>query len=178
MTTRRFNKIIFPLIAMALLFPWPVAYAYDYNNDVVGQGGVLIEAAEDSAQPSWEAFGGVIGGVTTPGDIFYIDVGDYPADIAVTLYIINTDELIRSYRYLTLKVGIYAQNDLGEWQTASGTEGGMLPDSYITLRNGQVSFVLPGHGNYKVTIDSGSFNCISANAANGSTSPRFYLTAG
>ena len=175
--TNRFNKILFALLAVSLLIPWPIAYAYGYNDDVPGQGAVQIEVADESAKPSWNAFGGAIGGVTVPGDIFYIDAGDYPADIAVILYIVNTQELIRCYTYLNLKVGVYVQTDHVQWQRASGTDGELIPDTYITLHNGQVSFALPGYMKYKVAIDSGCFRCIATNVDGGSLLPQFYLTA-
>ena len=87
----------------------------------------------------------------------------------------NTSELIYNYRYLTLKVGVYVENNSGEWEKAAQWNGEPVPDTFITLRNGQGSFALSGYANYKVTIDSGSFNCITANADGGSVSPQFFL---
>jgi len=43
------------------------------------------------------------------------------------------------------------------------------------MRNGQVSFILPGYAKYKVAIDSGCFYCTNANADGSSLSPQFYL---
>jgi len=160
-------KRFFPLIVLLLLAPWPVAYAHDISDGVVGEETVRIEVAEASAQPTWTAFGKAIGGVT-PGDLFYIDATDNPADIQVTLYITNANELIGSYRNLILEVGVYAGSDTGEWEKAS-------TDIFITMRNGQVSFTLPGYAEYKVTIDGGSYYCTTANSDSGSLSPQFYL---
>ena len=160
-------KRFFPLFALLLLAPWPVAYAHDISDGVVGEETVRLEVAEASAQPTWTAFGGAIGGVT-PGDLFYIDATDNPADIQVTLYITNAQELIGCYRNLILKVGIHAESDTGEWQ--------LVPtDTFITMRNGQVSFTLAGLAEYKVTIDSGSFYCFATNANGDNASPSFYL---
>ncbi|GAI70735.1 unnamed protein product, partial [marine sediment metagenome] len=86
-------KRFFPLIVLLLLAPWPVAYAHDISDGVIGEETVQIEVAETSAQPTWTAFGKAISGVT-PGDLFYIDATDNPADIVVTLYITNAQELI------------------------------------------------------------------------------------
>ncbi len=158
-------KRFFPLFALLLLAPWPVAYAHTYT-DEAGQDTVRIEIAEASAAPTWTAFGKAIGGVT-PGDLFYIDATDNPADIQVTLYITNANELIGSYRNLILEVGVYAESDTDEWEKAS-------TDTFITMRNGQVSFTLPGLAEYKVTIDGGSFYCFSVNG-NGGFSPQFHL---
>lgn len=167
-------KRLFPIIALFLLAPWPIAYAYSYDGDMAGQEAVRIEIAEASTLPNWTAFGKAIGGVT-PGDLFYIDVADNPADIQVTLYITNTQKLISHYRYLILKVGIYTESAGGEWEQTSMVNGELVPETFITLRNGQVSFTLPGLAKYKITIDSGSFYCITTNNDNSSLSPQFYL---
>ena len=161
-------KRFFPIIVLLLLAPWPVAYAHTYDDDMAGQDAVQIEVAEASAKPTWTVFGGAIGGVSTPGDLFYIDATDNPADIQVTLYITNANELIGCYRNLILEVGVYAESDTGEWEKAS-------TDTFITMRNGQVSFTLPGYAEYKVTIDGGSFYCTTANSNSSSLSPHFYL---
>jgi len=160
-------KRFFPLIVLLLLAPWPVAYAHDISDGVIGEETVRLEVAEASAQPNWSAFGKAIGGVT-PGDLFYIDATDNPADIVVTLYITNAPELIACYRNLILEVGVYAESDTGEWEKAS-------TETFITMRNGQVRFTLPGLAEYKVTIDGGSFYCTTANSDSGSLSPQFYL---
>ena len=169
------KKFIFPLLALFLLTPWPVAYAYD--NALAAQQPIQIEAAETSAAPSWNAFGRAIGGVTTPGDLFYIDTINNPADTSVTLYLTNTEELSHYYRYLTLNVGVYVQTGADQWEKATTGNGELIPDTYITMQNGAVSFTLPGYAEYKITIDSGCFYCFR-NASDGSSiSPKFYLTA-
>ena len=169
-------KRFFPLIVLLLLAPWPVAYAHDVSDGVIGEETVRIEVAEASAQPTWNAFGKAIGGVT-PGDLFYLDATDNPADIQVTLYITNANELIGCYRNLILEVGILAESDTGEWEQASMGNGELVSETFITMRNGQVRFILPGLTEYKVTIDGGSFYCTTANTDSGSLSPQFYLEA-
>jgi len=171
----RWIKTIFPIIALLLLAPWPIAYAHSYNDDAISQGGVRIEAAESSAEPAWKAYGKAIGGVTTPGTLFYINAtGNHP-DIDATLYITNSRELFHNYRYLILKVGIYARMNNGEWEKITTVNYQPFPDIFITMQNCQVSFTLAGLAEYKVTIDSGSFYCISTNTSNGSLSPQFYM---
>ncbi len=174
----RFIKRIFPLLATLLLVPWPIAYAHTYTNDITGHNAVRIEVAEPSAAPSWSAFGKATGGVTTPTDLFYIDATGNTADIQTILYLVNAQELSYCYRYLILKVKVYVKNDIGAWQEASMSNGGLIPDTFITLHNGQVSFTLPGYAEYKVTINRGSFYCITTNTDRGSLSPEFYLEAG
>ena len=165
-------RLILAILAALLLAPWPVAFVHDYA--AASQKPVQIEAAEPSAAPSWQVFGRAIGGVDTPGDLFYVDASRNAADILAMLYLTNTKELVSGYRYLTLKVGVYVQTDGGDWQPASWRNGEPVPETYITLHNGQVSFTLPGHAKYKVTIDRGSFYANGTGA--GSVSPQFYLT--
>ncbi len=168
-------KRFFPLIALLLLAPWPVAYAHDVSDGVVGEEAVGLEVADSSVAPSFgNVFGRTIGGVT-PGDLFYLDTTDNPADIRTTLYITNTQELSYYYRYLILKVGVYVETDAGEWEQASIGNGELIPDTFITMRNGQVGFSLPGLAKYKITIDSGSYYCFSTVADGGSVSPQLYL---
>ena len=167
---------VFLMLAIILLTPWPVAYAYD--NDMVGQAPIQIEAATASAAPSWQAYGNAIGGVSTPGDLFYVDMTENPVDTSVTLYLTNADELVRYYRYLILKIGVYVQNEAGQWDEFVDSNGEPLPDTYLTMRNGRVSLYLPGYARYKLTIDGGSFYCFPAGGDGGSVSPEFYLTVG
>ena len=160
-------KRFFPIFALLLLAPWPVAYTHSLDAGTAAQDGVRIEVADASAQPTWTAFGKAIGGAT-PVDLFYVDATDDPADIVVTLYITNAKELIGCYRNLILKVGISAESNSGEWE--------IVPtNTYITMRNDQVSFTLPGLAKYKVAIDGGSFYCTTTNTDSGSLSPQFYL---
>jgi len=169
------RKLIFLMLATLLLTPWPVAYAYD--DTMAGQAAIQIEAAEPAASPQWQAFGNAIGGVT-PGDLFYIDSDNNTADMPVTLSITNTDELIHHYRYLTLNVGIYVQTGADQWEKATNGNGESLPDTYITMLNGKVSFTLPGYAKYKITIDKGCFYCYGTDADRNAASPVFYLSAG
>jgi len=173
--TKKLFRRIFPLIAFLLLAPWPIAYTASYSDGMTDQDGIQISAAEVSAAPTWTAIQKTIGGVT-PGDLFFIDATDSGADIQATLHFTNASELVNSYRYLILKVGLYVDNGSGEWEPAYGIDGEPAPDTFISLSNGYTGFTLPGYAKYKVTIDSGSFYCTSADSDEGSTSPTFYLT--
>ena len=170
----RFIKKIFPLLAILLLTPWPVAYAHDPDGALAGQDAVPIEVAKPSLAPSMSVFGGAIGGVR-PGDLFYVDATE-ATDITVNLYLTNARELIGGYRYLILKVGVYVEGASGEWGEASTAYGEPIPETFITLRDAQTSFILPGCAKHKITIDSGSFYCTNTNVDGGSLSPQFYLT--
>ena len=151
--------------------------AYAYDNDMAEQAPIQIEAASTSVEPSWHAYGNAIGGVSAPGDLFYIDAADSAIDALVTLHLTNADELIYYYRYLILKVGVYVQDDTGQWEKATTGNGEPFPDTYLTMRNGRVDFCLPGYARYKLTIDGGSFYCFPIGSYSGSVSPGFYLTA-
>lgn len=171
---KRLLKRLFPVIAVLLLVPWPVAYGYEASDASAGQETIRVSAAEASAKPTWKAFGRAIGGVTG-GDLFHIDATGSPADISVTLYLTNAEELIHSYRYLILEVGIQVKNGNGEWERASGHGDEPIPDTFITMRNGRVTFTLAGYANYKLTIDGGSFYAFTPSGDGNSYSPQFYL---
>ncbi|MFC1902385.1 hypothetical protein ACFLX3_05630 [Chloroflexota bacterium] len=171
---KKLLKRLFPIIAILLLAPWPIAYGYSASGAATGQETAQIQAAEASAQPSWTAFGNAIGGVT-PGDLFYINTANQTSDIKVTLYLTNAEELVHNYRYLILKVDVYVETGEGEWEKTSGNNGEPIPETFITMHNGQVSFTLAGYVNYKLTIDGGSFKTFPANAGEDSASPNFYL---
>jgi len=171
----KLNRSILFLPAILLLTPWLASYAYGAGDDTPIHETVHVEAAEPSASPSATFFGKAIGGIT-PGDLFYIDAPDNAHDITVTLYLTNAHELTHYLRYLILKVGIYFENSDGRWQKASSWNGKLFPDTYITLRNSPVNLTLAGYAKYKITIDAGSFYCITANTRENAALPQFYLT--
>ena len=165
------GKLVLSLLAIALLVPWPVAYAHDAG--AAGHEAIYITAAEPDTAPSWKAFGGAIGGVT-PGDLFYIDGTDSPVDRLVTIHLTNADELVHYYRYMIFDIGVYVLTGSDRWERANIVNAEMSQDYYLTMRTGWVSFILPGDAKYKITIDGGSFYCFSTSDAS-SISPKFYL---
>ena len=106
MRNNRLLKRIFPLIALLLLLPWPVAYAFDVNQE--DQETIRIEVAETSVEPSFTVWGKAIGGIDS-GELFYIDATNNAADIAATIYLTNANELVNHYTFLMLKVGVYVE---------------------------------------------------------------------
>lgn len=167
------KKLFFAILAALLLTPWPVAYAYDNALALPTSQSVEVVPAADSAVPQCRVYGNAIGGVT-PGDLFYVDSAESSADFPVTLYITNAAELSRCYRYMTLRVGIYARTGDDQWEKMTVDSG--IPETCVTLKNGGASFNLRGLGSYKITIDGGSFYCQTTDADGGSISPNFYLT--
>ena len=163
------------LIFTALfLAPWLTSYAYGTNDGDDYDRAVNVEAAESPMTPTATFFGRTIGGVK-PGDLFYIDATSSPHDMTAGLYITNANELVPCLRYLILEVGIYVEGEDGQWGKALSRDGSSLPNTFITLRNSPVNFVLSGHAKYKITIDSGSYNCLTANTNGDNISPKFYL---
>jgi hypothetical protein len=163
-----------PLSAILFITLCLAPYAYGAGNDHEYET-VHIEVADRTAVPSATFFGRAIGSVT-PGDLFYIDATTNTHDISVNLYLNNAHELTPYLRYLILKVGIYSEGGNGQWQKASLGNGNPVPDTFITLRNSPVGFTLAGGAKYKVTVNSGSFYCLTANINGGITPPQFYLT--
>jgi len=167
----------FTLVISAVLFlaPWLTSIAYGNVNGDSGQAGVHVEAADVSVAPTAKIFGQATGGVT-PGDLFYIDAADSSHDMLLYLYITNAHELTPYLRYLILKVAVYYEDEDSQWKKTSSWHGNPAADTYITLRNSQVNFALPGLTRYKITIESGSYYCIKTTDSSNDVSPQFYLT--
>lgn len=171
MNRKRFIKWIFPIIALLLLLPWPIAYAYEISD--AGQDTIQVEVAEPSAEPNFTAWGSAVGSVN-PSDLFYIDATNNTPDIVTTLYLTNAQDLIGHYTFMILNVGVYVEVN-GEWEWASGSDGNPVPAAVLSTRNGQVSFFLPGYAKYKITIDGGCFYCHNADPDRDGLSPQLFL---
>ncbi len=178
---RKLIKIILIAILVTAAASWLTSVAYGHNNDSIRldgsiNEGIRVEAAPLEAAPSITCHGGAIGSVIR-GDLFYIDSTNITQDINVNLTITNADELIHYFKYMTLKVVVYYEVGEGQWEKALMTDGGAFPDIYLTAHNGHVNFNLPGLAQYKVSIESGCFNCYPAGTSGGSAAPLFYLEA-
>ena len=160
--------------ALLLLSIAPIAYASGEIGAASSDELVHIEVADPSSAASAIAFGKAVGSFT-PGDLFYIDTQNSNIDLLVTLHITNASELFHHYRYMVLKIGVYTEGSNGEWGQIPSWIDGAIPDIFITLRNGYVSFPLAGYAKYKITVDEGNFFCTNANANEGALSPKFYL---
>lgn len=167
------RKLIFPLLAVFLLTPWPVAYAYE---DVLASNAPLqINTVASAAKPTLNVYGKAIGSVN-PGDLFYVDTSNISADMSFTLYITNTDELTSQYRYMNLNIGIYLETGEGQWERINTGEAQKLPETFVTMHSGMTSFILPGYARYKITIDGGCFYSYGVGTGEGVATPDFYLT--
>lgn len=171
---KKFVRFTLIFVMLLLAASWVSSVAYGQTNDGVEQSGIFIEAAPSEAAPSATFYGRAIGGVTA-GDLFYIDAVDSQADMSLDLYITNPDELIHYFRYLILKITVYIEDAEGQWQRVTSQNGTTMPDTYITLQNSPVSFVMPGMARYKVTVESGCYHSLPFHANSGMISPSFYL---
>lgn len=169
----RLFKLILALVAALAFVTCSIAYAYD--SSAAAAQPVMVEPATAEALPSWNAFGGAIGGVSHPGDLFYVDASDNPADISMCVSLTNAHELKHYYRYLLLRVGVHRQASPGELDGDSTWEEVQIPETYVSLRNAQATFILPGAADYKVSIDDGCFYCFPVSSEIESTSPKFHL---
>jgi hypothetical protein len=123
--------------------------------------------------PSWSPVVGETGAVTA-GDVYYIDTTDYLGDILVTVFLTNTDELIKDYSYLNLQINVWAGTS-GDWDQSNMADGSSIGTVYLTLTGGYATFILSGNTEYCIAVDDGNYYCIDTDAAGGSLSPDFYL---
>ncbi|OGO20780.1 MAG: hypothetical protein A2Z15_01950 [Chloroflexi bacterium RBG_16_50_11] len=168
------RALFFTLIAALLLIPYGVTYAYDGAN--AADNYLSIEPADPALAPNINVIGNAIGGVSA-GDLFYIDITNTMADTPFTLYITNVDELVHSYRYMNLNIGLYVQTSADSWEKVTATAGELLQDMYITMQNGMASFTLLGNAKYKITIEKGCFYSYGISPGKSIAIPSFYLSA-
>ncbi len=175
------KAIITTLITIIVLVAaaWITSTAYGQTNgnttlNATVEGEINVTPAPQEDTPYINFFGNYIGSVEA-GDLFYINALENQPDFSIDLYITNPDGLVKSYRYMILKVTIYMQDNEGNWQEVTELNGIELPVTYITLDNPRVTFNLSGLANYKVTIKSGSYKSWPRTTDN-DVVPQFYLT--
>jgi hypothetical protein len=174
------KAIIITLITIIILAAgsWITSTAYGHTNDnttlnATVEGDIKVTPAPDEDTPHIDFFGNYIGSVAA-GDLFYINALENQPDFTIDLYITNTDGLVKSYRYMILKVTVYIEEAAGNWQEVNELNGIELPDQFITLDNPRVTFNLTGQANYKVTIESGSYKSWP-HTTDDDVAPQFYL---
>jgi hypothetical protein len=171
---KKFLRFTLIVVVLLLAVSWLSSAVYGQTDDGPEQSGIYVEAAPPEAAPSVTFYGRAIGGVTA-GDLFYIDAIDSQADMSLDLYITNADELIHCFRYIILKIAVYIEDSEGQWQPVTSQNGTAVPDTYITLENSPVRFIISGLARYKVTIESGCYHSLPFRANGGAISPAFYL---
>jgi hypothetical protein len=169
------RAIFFGIIAALLLVPWAVAYAYD---DVkAANASTSIEPADPALLPSIHIFGNARGSISA-GDLFTIDNSSAVNDAVFTLLLVNIDELVKYYRYMTLNIGLYVQSGNTTWEKMTELSGEPTPQLYITMQGGALDFTLPGNARYKVTVESGSYHSFSIGLGQSAAIPQFSLSSG
>jgi hypothetical protein len=167
------KKLIFALVVAVFLMPWTTVYAH--NRASADTMPIAIQPAPTASQPSLNVYGNAIGSVI-PGDLFTIDCSGNQVDTEFNLYITNTDELIKNYRYVNLQIGIYTDSGNGAWQKVTSPFGENVSDIYITMQNSRVNFSLPGNAKYKIMVNKGCFNRYPVIKGQTTSLPEFYLT--
>ena len=144
----------------------------------VGTAIKLKHATGDSAPytqvgPSWSPVASATGSVTA-GDLYAIDTTGYTGDILVTVYLTNGNALSKDYSYMNLQLNVWSGTS-GAWIQAPLADASPIGTVYLTLNNGYASFLLNGNKIYDISVDGGSYYCISTSAVGGSLSPTFYV---
>jgi hypothetical protein len=131
------------------------------------------EAPFTHVAPDWEPIVEQPGAISA-GDVFYIDCTSYTGDVLVTLHLTNASELSRDYSYLDMQVNVW-EGTSEAWDQATEADNSTIGTVYLTIINGETTFILHGDTEYCISIDGGTYYCIDTDAAGGSTSPDFYL---
>jgi hypothetical protein len=164
-------KLYLAILATLVITGANFAYTYltaTQQISVTGAGGD-IATVEAYGSPSWGTIAGQQAGTLLETTLFKITpLASYTGDLLVTVYLTNTGELIHCYQHLNMKVEIVDKD---------GTS--VTRVEYLTLRNGEVSFVLyygtGWNAPYYVKITGGSYNTLKGTAGSGeSFSPSFY----
>lgn len=123
---------------------------------------------------SWTPTVGQVGSVTQGGDLAMIDATGTTGNVLVTLVLSNAASLDNDYSYLNLPIGVSKctspSGTTCSWGVittdANGDTIGNGGVSYLTLTNGELTFLLPGNAYYELTIPTGgSFYTISSNSS-------------
>lgn len=168
------RAVFFAIIAAVLLVPGAVVYTYGTVSAANIES--TVQPADPASIPTMHVFGNAIGSVSA-GDLFLIDTSGEDADIALMLLMTNIDELIRNYRYMTIKIGVYIQTNDNKWEKLVIFSGEATPDIYVTMQNGSVSLTIPAKGKYKVSIEGGCFQSYSIAPGEEVAIPQFCLTS-
>ncbi len=110
------------------------------------------------------------GPVPTGGLYEITPASGFTGDLTVSLYLLNTDQLLKAYRYLNIQAYL-----------TDSVEAGETPDfRVITLNNGAATFTIEGGtaSSYNLNVTGGGYAVISDNisgwAPGWSVTPEFY----
>ena len=142
--------------ATAIPFAFAATTATISANVTPGDDFVTVEAA--SAAPSWDVWG-KFKGTCGSGELFKITPGtNYTGDMSCTVIIGNGEELVETYRLLTMKISVY--EDVGTGSSAN-TSAQIGTTEYLTLSKGEIDITLTDlsgkQSPYWVYLDSGFY---------------------
>lgn len=168
------RKYLLGLVILAIVAVASFVHAYLTTTQAISVSGADadIAAVEADGSPSWPAMhGNMIGTIETTSLFKVTPDPSYTGDLLISVNLTNADELIKCYRFLMMKIGIFTPAD----DQVGRTE-------LLTIKNGTVSFELPRGAGwadfYRVKITSGSFHTLKGTAGAGeSFSPSFWCEA-
>ena len=170
------RAIFFGIIIALALIPCGVAFAH--NNVQAADASSSIVAADPASVPNIHIFGNARGSISS-GDLFIVDNSGATKDGVFRLLLANIDELARNYSYMSFNIGLYVQsNNTTTWEKMTTFTGSSIPQLYITMEGGELSFTLPGLAKYRVTVESGSYHSFSIAPGQKVAIPQFSLSSG
>jgi hypothetical protein len=104
--------------------------------------------------PSWSPVANSTGSIGA-GDLYIINLPT-GEDRRLTLYLNNPEKLSKAYSYLNMNITVYEAND-----NANPTSWLNPKNAYLSLTNGYISFDLTGGKKYSISVDGGSFYCMT-----------------
>ncbi|OGO41530.1 MAG: hypothetical protein A2137_06170 [Chloroflexi bacterium RBG_16_58_8] len=115
-----------------------------------------VSVNPDYANVDWNAFGFFKGSISGPYSLFDITPNpDYNGDLQVRVYLTNTAELLKAYRYLTMEL----------YMAKSIEAGKRVNYQVLSLENGVAVFNIEGGSaaRYQVELWGGAYRLVSEN---------------
>jgi hypothetical protein len=159
------RQVFFILSLVIAIAATAVSYATTSESTSIGITGDTSSASVSSTvtggvygvNPSWSPSANSTGSITA-GDLYIVDLTDFTSgeDKRLTLYLNNPDKLSKAYSYLNMSIAVYKlSGDPLAWSVDP------IDDTYLTLTNGYISFDLEGGYEYSISVDSGSYYCMT-----------------
>jgi hypothetical protein len=123
--------------------------------------GTIVNGKNSGTNPAWSPVANSTGSITA-GDLYIVDLSDFGSaeDKRLTLYLNNPDLLSEAYSYLNMNITVYEADNAAAptaWPASTITPN----NAYLTLTNGYISFDLEGGKKYSISVDNGSFFCMT-----------------
>jgi molybdopterin converting factor small subunit len=142
--------------ATAIPFAFAATTATISANVTPGSDFVSVTAADTA--PTWNVWGKFKGSCGS-GELFKIMPGtDYTGDMSCTVIIGNGEELVETYRLITMRISIYEDDGSG---TSANTSGQIGTTEFLTLAKGEIDITMSDlsgkQSPYWVYLDSGFY---------------------